>query len=298
MRVGRNAAVAHGGQRLQFGQQRAVLVKQFLRLIAAQPFLELGEVFLLVGGADGQVDGHLVRAERTLDGFAVDDFRPRPALGRAQHDHRPLDVAEVLARTGAALDVVNFLNDSVQRLGHLLVHRQRVVALDKIGLPRAAEEEMFEFLVRHAAKDGRIADFVAVQVQDGQHRAVTHGVQEFVALPAGRQRAGLGFAVADGDGGDEVGVIEHRAKGVGDGIAQLAALVDGARRFGRDVGRDAAGEAELLEQAFHALLVAGNIRVDFGIGAVEVGVGDEEVAAVPRAGDQDHILVILFADAV
>ena len=123
-------------------------------------------------------------------------------------------MAEILAGAGAALDVVDFLNHGVEGLGHLLVHRQRVVALDEVGLPAASQEEVLQLLVGHAAEHCGIADFVAVQVQNRQHGAVAHGVQELVALPAGGQGAGLGLAVADGDRGDQVGVIKHRAEGV------------------------------------------------------------------------------------
>ena len=152
--VGRDAPVAGGGQRLQFGDQGAVLVKQLLGVVAAQPLLQLGQVFLLIGGAQRQVDGLLVGTEGALDRLAVHDLRASPALGGAQDDHRPLDMAEILAGAGAALDVVDFLNHGVEGLGHLLVHRQRVVALDEVGLPAAAQEEVLQLLAGHAAEHG------------------------------------------------------------------------------------------------------------------------------------------------
>ena len=40
---------------------------------------------------------------------------------------------------------------------------------------------------------------------------------------------GFGFAVADDAGGDEIGVVEHRAKGMAQRIAELAAFVDADR---------------------------------------------------------------------
>src|SRR5699024_1898484 len=98
------------------------------------------------------------------------------------------------------------------------------------------------------------------------------GVQELVGLPAGGQGAGFGLAVAHGDRGDQVGVVKHRAEGVGDGVAQLAALVDGTGGLRRNVAGDAAGEGKLLEQAAHALLVPADVGVDLGVGAVQVGV--------------------------
>ena len=67
-------------------------------------------------------------------------------------------------------------------------------------------------------------------------------------MPGGGQRAGLGLAVANHAGDDQAGIVEHRAERVGQRVAQLAALVDRARGFGRDVAGDAAGERKLLEQ--------------------------------------------------
>ena len=45
-------------------------------------------------------------------------------------------------------------------------------------------------------------------------------------MPAGRQGAGLRFPVADHTGDDQVGVVEGRAIGMDQGIAELAALMD------------------------------------------------------------------------
>ena len=150
----------------------------------------------------------------------------------------------------------------------------------------------------HAAKNGRIADFIAVQVQDGQNSTVTDRVQELVGLPRSRQRAGLSFTVAHGAGHDQVGVIEGGTKGMSDGVTQLAALVDGTRSLGCNVGGNAAGEGELFEQFLHALFVTADVGVDLRIGAVQIGVGHKEVAAMTRTGDQHHILIVLLDDAV
>ena len=70
---------------------------------------------------------------------------------------------------------------------------------------------------------------------------------------------------------------------MGNGIAQLAALIDGAGGLRRHVAGNAAGEAELLEQAFHTLFIPADVGVHLAVGTIQVGVGDEEVAAVARA---------------
>ena len=64
----------------------AALVEQLLRAVGAHPRLERREVL----GVLGQLrQRHLVGAEGALHRQAVDLLGPRPALGRAQDDHRP-----------------------------------------------------------------------------------------------------------------------------------------------------------------------------------------------------------------
>ena len=113
--------------------------------------------------------------------------------------------------------------------GHQLVHRLRLVALDEVRRPAAAAQELLQLLVLDARQDGRVADLVAVEVQDRQHRAVGDRVEELVGMPRGGQRAGLRLAVADDAGDDQIGVVERGAEGVAERVAELAAFVDRAR---------------------------------------------------------------------
>ena len=117
-------------------------------------------------------------------------------------------------------------------------------------------------------------------------------------MPARRQRPGLGLAVADDAGDDQVGVIERGAVGVREGIPQLAALVDRAGRLRRHVAGDAAGEAELREQPLHPLLVLADVGVDLAVGALEVDIRDQPRPTMPRAGDVDHAQVAFLDDPV
>ena len=152
--------------------------------------------------------------------------------------------------------------------------------------------------LRDAGEEAGVGDLVAVQVQDRQHAAVAGRVEELVAVPAGGERPGLGLAVADDAGDDQVRVVERGPVGVAQGVAELAALVDAAGRLRGDVAGDAAGEAELLEQPLHPLGVLADVRIDLAVGAFEVGVGDQRRAAVPRADDVDHVQVIALDDPV
>ena len=63
-------------------------------------------------------------------------------------------------------------------------------------------------------------------------------------------------------------------------VAELPALVEGARGLGGHVGGDAAREAELAEQLGHPGLVAGDVWVQLAVGPLEVGVGHRRRAAV------------------
>ena len=101
-------------------------------------------------------------------------------------------------------------------------------------------------------------------------------------MPARRERPGLGFAVADDAGDEQVRVVERRAERVREGVAELAALVDRARRLGRDVRRDAARERKLAEELAQPGFVLRDMRVELGVGPFEIRVRNETRPAVAR----------------
>ena len=158
---------------------------------------------------------------------------------------------------------------------------RRVVSLDEMGRVAVAAHQGVQFLVADAGQHRGVGDLVAVQVQDGQHAAVADGVEELVAVPAGGQRPRLRLAVADDAGDDQVGIVKGRAVGVRQGVAQLAAFVDGAGRLRGDVAGDAAGERELGEEPFQSVLVLADVGVDLAVRPFEVGVGHQRRPAVP-----------------
>ena len=240
--VGAHAADALGRQLAQLLDRRAVLVEELLGAVAPEPLLDLADVLFAV-----RLNGHLMRAPVILDLRAVHIVRPGPALGRAKHDHRPARTLGHAVLTGGALIFKDGGNALVQRVGHLAVHFGGIAALNKVGLPAAADEEALQFLMRDARENGGIGDLVAVEVQDGQHRAVCRSGEKLVELPTGGERTGFGLAVAHNAGRDQSGVVRHGTESVGKGVAQLAALVDGAGGLGGDMRGDAAGEREALE---------------------------------------------------
>src|SRR5205823_6464510 len=117
----------------------------------------------------------------------------------------------------------------------------------------------------NACEDGWVGDLVAVQVQDRQDRAVGLRVEELVRVPAGRERSRFGLAVADDARDEQIGVVESRAERMRERIAELAALVDRARRLGRNMARDPAGKRELPEEGAQSVLVAADVRIDLAV---------------------------------
>ena len=237
---------------------------------------------------------HLVRAPVVLGAPAVDLLRAGPALGRAQHDHRPARAFRETVASRVRLDALDLADDRVQGGGHELVHRLRVVSLDEIRCVPVATEQLVQLLMADPGQDAGIGDLVAVEMQDRQDHPVGDRVQELVGVPARCQRPGFRLAITDHAGDDQIGVVERGAVGVREGVAELAALVDRAGGLRRHVARNAAGERELGEEALHARFVLGDVRVDFAVGALKVGVRDQAGAAMPGTGDVDHVQIVLL----
>ena len=144
------------------------------------------------------------------------------------------------------------------------------------------------------AEEARVGDLVAIQMQDRQHASVASRIQKLVAVPTRGERAGLGFAIAHDASDDQIRIVERRAICVAQRVAEFAAFVDAARRFRRNVARNAAREAELLEQPLHSLFVLADVRIHLAVRALKIRVGDERRPAVPRADNVDHVQVIFL----
>ncbi len=295
VRVGAHAAAARGGERTQLRHQPAVGVEQFLWLVALHPVFQ--QLQMLGIGAHVR-ERHLVRAPRALCLVAVDLLGTGPALGRAQHDHRPARPLGLAAAARGLLDAANIGDRRIERGRHRLVHLGGVRALDEMRLVAVPDEQRLELLVADAREDGRVGDLVAVEVEDRQHRAVAERIDELVRVPGGRERAGLGLSVADHAGHDEIGVVEAGAIGMRQAVAQLAALVDGPGGFRGDVRADLAGEGELLEELAHSLRVFALVRVDLRVGAFEIGRAEHARRAVPGAGHEDDVEIVALDQAI
>ena len=79
-------------------------------------------------------------------------------------------------------------------------------------------------------------------MQDGQHRAITHWIEKFVAMPGRCQRPGFGFAIANHRRDEQIRVVKSCAKGMREAVAEFAPFVDRAGHFRRTVAAQTAGE--------------------------------------------------------
>jgi hypothetical protein len=109
---------------------------------------------------------------------------------------------------------------------------------------------------------------------------------------------GLPPPVADHARHDQVGVVEGGAERVGQRVAQLAALVNGAGRLRRGVARNPAREGELLAQPLEPGEVPRHFGIQLAVGSFQVGVRHHARSAVARAGDEDQVEVVPPDDPV
>src|SRR4029078_6415182 len=96
----------------------------------------------------------------------------------------------------------------LERGGHLLMHLHGIAALDEIWRVAIADEQRLQFLVADAGQDRWVRDLVAVEIQDRQDGAITHGIEKLVRVPRRRQWPGLGLTITDDARDDEIGVVE------------------------------------------------------------------------------------------
>ena len=290
VRIGAHASCALRRERLQLRNQPSLVVEQLVRAIAAQPFFELLQMAGILVHAG---ERYLMRAPEAFHLVAVHLLGAGPALRTTQHDHRPARAAGLAACARLLLDPANLQHAVLQSGGHLLVHRLGLAALDEIGRPSVALEQVAQLLVRDARQQRGVVDLVAVEMQDRQHGAVADRVQELVGMPRRRERSGLRFTVPHHHRDEQIGVIEGRAEGVGDAVAELAAFVDRARSLGRAVAADASGEREFLEELGHPFFVFALVRVHLRVGPFEVDRRQHARGAVAGAGEKDGVEVVL-----
>ena len=197
--------------------------------------------------------------------------RPCPALGGAQHDHRPGGPHRFTAGASLGADFENAPDRPIHGGGHGAVHSLRFAAFHEDRLPAVAAHQVRQLVPRNPRQQGGVGDLVAIQVQHRQHRPIADRVEELVDVPGGGQGPGFGLSITHAGQGDQVGVVEHRAAGVGEHVAQFAPLVDRAGGFRGAVAADVSGKGELLEEAAHPNRVLALVGINLAVAAVEVG---------------------------
>ena len=66
-----------------------------------------------------------------------------------------------------------------------------------------------KFFFGDASQEARVRDLVAVEMQDRKNGTIASGIQEFVTVPTGCQRARFCFAIADHTRNDQVGIVKR-----------------------------------------------------------------------------------------
>ena len=132
-------------------------------------------------GVGGQLrQRNLMSPPAALDFPAVHDLRARPAFRALQDDHRPARARAICAGARIVLDLRDPIENAVEGGGHLLMHRSRLFPADEVRLPPITVQQLLELAARNARQQRRICDLETVQMQDGQHRAIVHRIEELV----------------------------------------------------------------------------------------------------------------------
>ena len=227
-------------------------------------------------------------AERVFNRLPVHHQRAGPAFGRLQNQHRPGRCALLYARPGLLLNSDNFPVRPVHRLPHGRVNLRRVAAAHDTNLVAVAGEQVSQGLVAHAPKQGGAGEFVAIDVQNRQHRPRRSRVEVIIGMPGSSQRTGFGFAIANDAGHQQVGVVEGGSIGMGEAIAQFAPLLNLTGCAGYEVTRQTEGPRKRPDQVAytrHARLV---LRVEFTQSTFQKQVGKVGGCAVTRPRHQQN----------
>ena len=112
-------------------------------------------------------------------------------------------------------------------------------------------------------------------------------------MPTGGAGAGFRLSVPDNARDNQVGIVEGRAVGVEQRVPQLAAFVNGARRFRRDMARNTVGPGELPKEPLDTVSVLPDRRVDLAVRAFQIGMRHDPRTTVTGADDVDHVEIVL-----
>src|ERR1700688_5055711 len=130
-------------------------------------------------------------------------------------------------------------------------------------------------------------------MQDGQHSPVTRGIQKLIGMPTGGQRACFRFAVAHHTADQQIWIVKCGAVRMGDGVSELAALVDRTGSFGGDMAGNSARERKLLEQPSEPIFRLRNTGIKLAVSAFQISVGNEPGASMTGSCNVDDVEIVL-----
>ena len=165
-------------------------------------------------------------------------------------------------------------------------------------LVAVAAQQLRQFLAADPRQHGGIGDLESVQMKDRKYRAIACRIQKLVGVPAGRQGAGFGLAVADDAGDDQIRIVESGTISMDQGIAQFPTFMDRARRFRRHVTGNSIRPGELPEQPMQSAPVTLDRGVSLGIRPFQISVRHDTRTAMAGANDVDHVEVIILDQPV
>src|SRR5271156_3482385 len=128
-----HASLALGCQFAEFRIQAALRIEELFRTVAPEPVFKLPEMLGRRGWR--YRERYLVRTEGTFDLQAIHHFRPRPAFGRIEDNHRPARPGHAAVEARILLNFLDLLDRRIECRRHGLVHKGGFVTLDEVGCP-------------------------------------------------------------------------------------------------------------------------------------------------------------------
>ena len=184
-------------------------------------------------------DRNLMGAPSPFHRLAVNELRPGPAFGRAEHDHGPTRPLHRIRRgTRGILDLVDLRKDHIECAGETLMHQGRDVAFDEMRFVAVAADQVGQFLAADAGEHRRVGNLEPIEMKDRKNGTIACGIEKLVGVPTRGKRARFRLTIADDAGDDQIRIVESSAIGMEEGIAEFAAFMDRAGSFRRHMAGD------------------------------------------------------------
>src|ERR1700680_261666 len=135
-------------------------------------------------------------------------------------------------------------------------------------------------------------------MQDGKHSAITRGIQKFVGMPTGGQRACFRFAVTHHAADQQIWIVECGAVRVRNGVSELAAFVDRTWSFWSDMAGNSTRKRKLLEQPSESVFRLRNAGIKFAVSPFQISVGDQAGTPVSRSRNINDVDIVLLDESI